>query len=112
MLNYTKTNENRLGWHIEFNEPILESNFKEACKIAIELAKVECRLDGAIAMNFVAQGIPIQVVETSNVETQFALWKRWVEDAPQTETRLPTEFTNLISQMLKPGVDQFERQCG
>lgn len=100
MLNYTKTNENRLGWHIEFTEPILEANFKEACKIAIELAKVECHLDGAIAINFVAQGVPVQVVETSNVETQFALWKRLVEG---------TAFTNLMSQMPTPGIDDMHR---
>lgn len=101
MLEYTKVSESRQGWLIEFNQPIGESNFKQACQIAIELAKVHCHLDGAVAINFVALGIPVQVAETSNVETQLCLWKRLVDHA-QTEQRLPAAFTNLISQMLTP----------
>lgn len=110
-MKYTKVSESRHGWLIEFDQPIGESNFKQACQIAIELAKVECHLEGAVAINFVALGIPVQVVETSGVETQFSLWKRLVENA-QTEKRLPAAFTNLISQMLTPGVDEVERQRG
>ena len=111
ILKYTKLNESSHGWLIEFDQPIGESNFKQACQIAIELAKVECHLDGAVAINFVALGIPVQVVETSSVETRFSLWKRFANDA-QNEQRLPAAFTNLISQMLTPGVDAIERQRG
>lgn len=85
---------------------------KQACQIAIELAKVECHPEGAVAINFIALGIPVQVVEkTSSIEIEFSLWKRLVEDA-QTEKRLPGAFTNLISQMLTPGVDEVESPRG
>jgi hypothetical protein len=110
-LKYSKLNESSHGWLIEFDQPIGESNFKQACQIAIELAKAECHLDGAVAINFVALGIPVQVVETSTIETHFSLWKQSADDA-QIVPGLPAAFTNLISQMLTPGVDAIERQRG
>lgn len=80
-MNYTKTNETRLGWHIEFDATITADNFKQACQAAIDLAKKECAAQNAIAINFSAQDIPVQVVESDTAEIQFELWQRWVAQA-------------------------------
>lgn len=75
MLKYTKLNENERGWFIEFEVPITESNFKEACQSANDIAKIECTTKNTLAINFLAMGIDVQVTEKDTVETQLALWK-------------------------------------
>ena len=73
-MSYRKTNETVCGVHIEFDAPITEANFKQACQAAVDLAKKECPQQTTIAVNFVAQGWEVQVVETTNVEDAFQLW--------------------------------------
>ncbi len=71
---YTKTREDQKGMHIEFAEPVTAANFVQACQTAIDLAKVECAAQKAVAICFMAQGLPVQVTEADSAETQLALW--------------------------------------
>lgn len=73
---YTKTREDQQGVHIEFAETVTAANFVQACQTAIDLAKVECAAQKAVAICFVAQGLPVQVTEADSAETQLALWGR------------------------------------
>lgn len=84
-MKYVKTNETRLGLHIEFDTTVTANNFKQACQIAIDLAKSECANQNAVAINFVAQDIPIQVVECDDVETQYTIFCRWLCSAHRTK---------------------------
>jgi hypothetical protein len=76
MMEYTKINEDKRGWLIEFEVPITKGNFREACQTAIEIAKIECATQNAVAINFVALGVDVQVTEADTVETQHSLWER------------------------------------
>lgn len=85
-MGFQKIGESSDGWHIQFDTPVSEVTFRQACGLAIDLAKKECGKENAVAINFMAQGILMQVVETDDVDTQYALWaRRCVEDAGQEE---------------------------
>lgn len=83
-MKYTKTHESLSGLHIEFAEPITADNFKQACQAAIDLAKTECVSQKAVAVNFVALGVSVQVVEADEAETQFELWQRRLGNLAET----------------------------
>jgi len=67
------------GWHVVFEQPITGGNFLAACNTAIGLAKRHCPAMEACAINFVAEGVEVQVVECSDAGVQHALWARSVE---------------------------------
>ena len=80
-MKFKKTHTTRLGWHISFDVPITAGNFWQACQIAIGLAQQQCTAQSTCEINFVAQGIPVQVVESDSAETQFELWQRRADHA-------------------------------
>jgi hypothetical protein len=73
---YTVSGEDSRGIHLSFSEEVSEGNFIEVCKQAIDIAKAKCHESGTCAINFVALGVEVQVVESSDAYVQFALWKR------------------------------------
>lgn len=76
MLKYTRSSEDSRGLHIVFGEPITPANFLAACNAAIDLAKIECSTQTAVAIMFEAKGVEVQVTETDSAEVQLALWER------------------------------------
>ncbi len=79
MMHCEVTTSDQRGWHLDFGLEVNEDNFLEACSAAIEMAKTHCASEEACAMNFVAAGVGMQVVEFSEAQIQFALWKRCLE---------------------------------
>jgi hypothetical protein len=69
------------GWHFRYSAEIDESNFIEACRIAIEAAKRASRAQERCAINFLALDVDVEVDETSDAVEQFELWKRRVAEA-------------------------------
>lgn len=80
-MKFIKVNENQLGLHIEFDTEITVANFREACQLAIDLAKTESGNGNIEFVNFVAFDIPVQVGSAETVENQFSLLTRWVNIA-------------------------------
>lgn len=76
MLKYTRSSEDSRGLHIVFGEPVTPANFLAACNAAIDLAKIECSTQTAVAIVFEAKGVEVQVTETDSAEVQLALWER------------------------------------
>lgn len=85
MLKYTRSLEDSRGLHIEFGEPITPANFLAACNAAIDLAKVECSTQTAVAIVFEAQGVEVQVTETDSAEVQLALWARKLSNTKESK---------------------------
>ncbi|MBK6616401.1 hypothetical protein [Ottowia sp.] len=78
-LRFDATELDSHGLHLVFSAAITEANFLQACTMAIAEAKRVCVGKMACAVNFTASGVRVQVVESSDAETQMVLWKRTVE---------------------------------
>lgn len=76
LLKFTRSSEDSRGLHIVFGEPVTPANFLAACNAAIDLAKIECSTQTAVAIVFEAKGVEVQVTETDSAEVQLALWER------------------------------------
>ena len=69
----------RRGWRLKFDREVNRQTFDDACGKAIALAKRHCPIMDTVAVCFVAMGVEVQVVESSRVDVQRALWERGVE---------------------------------
>lgn len=74
-MKYTKIDERESEWLILFEVQLTESNFKEACQTAIDLAKIESAAQNPVAINFFARGIEVRVTGKDVADVQFSLWK-------------------------------------
>lgn len=78
-MNYNVERDDQLGRHIVFDQPVEEATFIAACGVAIDLA---ARLfEEELAVNFIASGVPVQVVRSDDPTVQLALWRRKLSTA-------------------------------
>ena len=67
--------EHTHGWFFNFSAEIDESNFLQACKMAISAAKRACRAGETCNVTFSASGVDVVMSDSSDAQTQFDVWK-------------------------------------
>ena len=75
-MEFTKDSETSREVHIAFSPPVTEDNFYQAFHVAHKLANAAAKVHRTVVINFMAQDVPVQVIDSDTLEEVFSLWNR------------------------------------